>query len=675
MLSALALSGHDSIASPSIPASLLVKYRGEDAIKEVRVPDQSHSDEFIMVLKQDPNIEWAEPDYSFHSAIIPSDTHYSQQWYLQKIKAPSAWDITQSTKNIVTAVIDTGVDITHPDLKNNIWINQDEIPGNRKDDDNNGFIDDINGWDFVGRNADPMPKFEEGFTSDVLHGTIISGLIAAEGNNAAGVSGVTWNARIMPLRVLNDKGEGTAGNVIRAIDYAINNGAHVINLSFIGFNYSQGMDEAIRRAYEAGVIVVAAAGNEAGDQTKDTDLNKTPMYPVCLDGRPGENRVIGVAATDAMDQKTYFSGYGSRCVDITGPGVSIFNLSVYAPDKTLDNQPLNKYYDGYWSGTSVAAPQVSGVLALIMSTNPGLDRKATVDVLLSSATNITRLNPLYPNQLGSGRVSAAGAVELAKDRLTENKFDLIVNQSSGTSTVLNIINPARSYNKEIVLGAELAGGVNVASGDVDGDGRAEIIVGAGPGGGPHVKILDQTGRLKGQFMAYNTSFRGGVNVASGDVDGDGRAEIIVGAGPGGGPHVKIINGRGQLKGQFMAYKTSFRGGVNVAVADVDGGTINRRSEIVTSPGAGMPAEIRIFTDHAKLLSKFSPFAVNFDKGVNLTSADTNQDGLAEIIVGAGPGGGPHVRVFTSAGKLVDSFYAYPSEIKTGVRITSIKSQR
>ncbi len=125
----------------------------------------------------------------------------------------------------------------------------------------------------------------------------------------------------------------------------------------------------------------------------------------------------------------------------------------------------------------------------------------------------------------------------------------------------------------------------------------------------------------------------------------------------------------------MAYAGSFRGGVSVAVADIDGGTINRRSEIITSPGPGLPAEVRIYTDHAKLLSRFLAFAPNFDKGVNLTSADTNQDGLAEIIVGAGPGGGPHVRTFTYKGRLVDSFYAYPSDIKTGVRITAIRSQR
>jgi hypothetical protein len=132
---------------------------------------------------------------------------------------------------------------------------------------------------------------------------------------------------------------------------------------------------------------------------------------------------------------------------------------------------------------------------------------------------------------------------------------------------------------------------------------------------------------------------------------------------------------GKVKGQFMAYKSSFRGGVNVAVADVDGGTINRRAEIVTSPGSGMPPEIKIFTDHASLISRFMAFAPNFDKGVYLTSADTNKDGLAEIIVGAGPGGGPHVRVFTSAGRLVDAFYALPTDNKSGIKVTAIKSGR
>jgi len=204
-----------------------------------------------------------ELKYDFKAAIIPSDTHYDKQWYLKKIKAQYAWDEIRETPEIIIAIADSGIQIEHPDLRENIWVNIDEIPGNNIDDDNNGFIDDVNGWDFVDNTNNPNPKFSEGYTQDgILHGTIVAGIVAGVGNNASGISGIVWRAKIMPLKVLDDSGEGSTKNVIRAIDYAINNGVDIINFSFVGINYSQSLEAAIRRAYEAELIIVAAAGNE-----------------------------------------------------------------------------------------------------------------------------------------------------------------------------------------------------------------------------------------------------------------------------------------------------------------------------------------------------------------------------------------------------------------------------
>ena len=228
---------------------------------------------FIFIL----SLFFVVPKIAF--AIIPSDIYYTDQWYLQKIKAKEAWDKVRESPNVIIAVIDSGVQINHPDLASNIWINHNEIPNNNIDDDKNGYIDDINGWDFVDNVADSSPKFTQGFTEvGIHHGTVIAGIIAASSDNAVGISGITWNAKIMPLKVLDDKGEGNTEKVVKAINYAVANGANIINLSFVGAGYNDSLNEAIRRAYIAGVIIVAAAGNEE-NQGHGGSLDSTPMYP------------------------------------------------------------------------------------------------------------------------------------------------------------------------------------------------------------------------------------------------------------------------------------------------------------------------------------------------------------------------------------------------------------
>ncbi|NTU98941.1 S8 family serine peptidase [Candidatus Falkowbacteria bacterium] len=663
-----------------LPAdSILIKYKG--VLEPVELSrsswDFSDPEREMSYIRKQTGVEWVEKNYLYHAAIIPADTFYNKQWYLQKIKAPAAWDVEQGSRSITIAVIDSGVDINHQDLKNNIWVNTDEIPNNGKDDDNNGFIDDVNGWDFVNKTADPRPKFQAGFTGEVLHGTVVAGIAAAEGNNAAGVTGVAWRSRIMPLKILNDKGEGTAGNVIRAIDYAIMNGANIINLSFVGFGYSQGMDEAIRRAYEAGVVVVAAAGNEADNRTSDVNLNAKPLYPVCLDGRPGENRVIGVAATDAMDQKTYFSGYGSNCVDITAPGVSIFSTSVASPSNTLNNEPLDKLYDGYWSGTSVATPQVSGALALIFSANPSFNRKQAIFNLLNNTENIDRLNPDYFGQLGHGRLNLTWSVTAAKNVLLNEQRAIITTLINGaTSTTIKIMEPeGKKVLNEFKVENTGKSGVNIATADVDGDSAEEIIVAPTAGSKPLIRIFDQKGKMKSQFMAFVSSFRGGVNVAVGDVNSDGTPEIIAAAGPGDSPQVRIFKNGSKLEGQFMAYDKKYRGGVLVSVADVDGGNVNRKDEIITAPTSGGAPEVKVFSNKGVKLSSFMAYDKKFDKGVSLAAADVNHDGLAEVVTGARTGGAPHVRVFNSRGSMLSSFYAYSQDNRDGVKVSVLRLEQ
>ncbi len=650
------------------------------------------------------------------SAVVPNDPYFKEQWYLQKIKADLAWERIKASPNITIAVIDSGVQIDHPDLQANIWVNQNEIAGTGLDDDNNGFIDDIHGWDFVSNTADPSPKFDAGWSeSGLSHGTMVAGIIGAVGNNNIGVSGVTWQAKIMPLRVLNNQGEGRISDVVRAIDYAINNGADIINLSFVGFTYSASLQAAINRATEAGVIVVAAAGNEQiNGQGFNTD--DVPIYPACY----GANNplVIGVAATDALDQKTDFSSYGFACIDIAAPGVSFFNTITKGANRL---QP-NLLYDGYWSGTSMSAPVISGTLALIAEINPKLSPPEIVDVLFKTADNISWLNPDYLGRLGAGRVNVYRAVETARELLysrlgrllvvpaqssdlpgllsdqagnTLKEWDLataikngakvaagdisgngeseiIIGSGPGSEPEIKIFNRAgKLIGRFFAYNRNFLGGMSVAVADLDGNGQGEIIVGAGPGGGPHVRIFDQRGNLKGQFFAADLNFRGGVNVAAGSIDGRPGAKIVIGLGPGSDPAVKIFDRWGNLLGAFLAYEKSFKGGVVVAVANIDG-RVDRKDEIIVAPGPGRSPQVKIFSDQAKLKKSFLAFSANWQNGVSLAAGDLNNNGLADIVVGALAGGDPQIRIWNGQGQLLESFYVWDRDFDGGVNVGVIQ---
>ncbi|MDP3770895.1 MAG: S8 family serine peptidase, partial [bacterium] len=196
------------------------------------------------------------------AALTPSDPFYAHQWYLEKIGAPAAWDIAMGNPSAVVAVLDVGVDLDHPDLREAIWINPNEIAGNGVDDDHNGYVDDVHGWDFVSGDNDPTPSFDimSADPRDLHHGTLVAGIIAARGNNGEGIAGIDWLAKIMPLRVLHSDGSGDVDTVLPALRYAMAEGASVINLSFVGDERSTDFDQLIAEAETAGVLVVAAGG-------------------------------------------------------------------------------------------------------------------------------------------------------------------------------------------------------------------------------------------------------------------------------------------------------------------------------------------------------------------------------------------------------------------------------
>lgn len=679
-------------------------------------------------------LNWLCPgNFAVAASAYPNDTYIKNQWYLGRIGFNQVWSKKLSNKEVVVAVIDSGVDIDHPDLVDRIWKNRFEINGNKIDDDKNGFIDDVYGWDFILNTPDPRPKMSSNIDEGSLnHGTMVAGIIAASVNNGLGIAGISQNAKIMPLRSLDERGEGRISDVIRAIDYAINNGADIINLSFTGLEYNQGFKEAIERAYKAGVIVVAAAGNNS------EDLSKNPLYPACFKGPQNENIIISVSATNTLDQRAYFSAYSSACVDISAPGISFFSTSFYNPEKELYHS-----YDGYWSGTSMSAALISGSLALIKEANPKLSNKELSEILLKSADNINALNPDFVNHLGSGRVNVANSVNWALEKLDNiSPHFLLFPQSGGASFKSTKLLKTTSENEDInfntlrlvkrkgvekeqysVYGQNFSGTINMINADLDNNGSQEIILGAGFGSGPQVMILDQKFNVINQFFAYEEKFRGGVNVAVGDVDGDGQKEIITAAGAGGGPHIRIFDAQGNLKGQFFAYDAKFSGGVNIAVGELkigspakiicvpasqgeahvkifngqgileshffayenrfaNGATVQvanifgkdskENKEIIVAPNAGREPEIRIFDFYGQRLGGFLAYAEKFKNGVNLAVGDLDKDGLAEIITGAGPGGTPHVRAFSGKGELKESFYGLEADFSGGVKVGFIE---
>ena len=665
LISVIPLSAQAQSSNVSVDETheLLIKLKNNDRIYKVTYPESADILAMQKLVQKIPNVDLAEPNYSFHASYVPNDPFYIEQWNFDKVSAPQAWDIVRGgSENAVVAILDTGVDIDHPDLKDNIWTNPREIPGNGVDDDKNGYIDDYYGWDFIRDTPNPRPKFDETYVVGAInHGTIVSGIVAATANNNQGMAGLAWNVKIMPLRVLNSQGNGSVDAVIKAVNYAKNNGAKIINLSFVGTNRSEFLAQSLKEAWKSGIIIVAAAGNEATGQTENLDIN--PSYPICLDANDPDNYIIGVAATDQQDRKTSFSNYGSTCVDITAPGSRIYGL--LARNASLPD--YQNYYGGYWSGTSVAAPLVSATAALLKSLNPLLSNQQVRDIILSKTDDIDSLNLDWRGELGKGRLNTYRAVSYAYSQLV---------QSPQTSYIVTAAGPGGGPHIRIMksnglpvggfmaYASNFGGGVRAATGDTDGDGQQEIITVPMSNHDSLVKIFDLAGNLKGQFTALK-NYRRGLNVSSCDLDGDGAAEIIVSTNGAHDPMVYIFNGEGNFKNSFLAYGKSFRGEVKLACGDLNS---DGNNEIVTGAGAGGGPHIRIFNAHGDLEVQWFAFLDKFRGGVNLAVGDVNGDGKLEIVVGIASGASPYLRVFDYFGFLQTQFLAYDHNYFNGVTL-------
>jgi len=418
----------------------------------VELPGDLPVEEAVERYEDSPDIEYAEPDYKVRPAqslATPNDPQYSEIYGLNNtgqnggtadadIDAPEAWGVTPGSADTVVAVIDTGIDTKHPDLKNNIWTNPGESgtdgSGNDKatngvDDDANGYVDDVNGWDFFN---DDNTVFD--VAADDRHGTHIAGTIAAEGNNEIGVTGVNWQAKIMPLKFVGPE-HGTISGAIEALNYAVANGATISNNSYVE-PFSQAFYDAIKAADTKGHLFVAAAGNEARDN------DATARYPSSYD----LPNIIAVAATDNKDSLASFSNYGTTSVDLAAPGVSVLS--------TLPTGWPNTY--GLGNGTSMATPHVAGAAALVKAKFPDLDDSGIKERILSSVDP----KPGLANKTKTGgRLNAAQALGVESATLTLAASPTLVNYSGTTALTGKLSGSSgRVPNKTVTVWRSTNGG-------------------------------------------------------------------------------------------------------------------------------------------------------------------------------------------------------------------------
>lgn len=363
--------------------------------------------------------------------IAPNDTYFNNQWGLlnngtfsttsiagQDIKMLDAWSITKGSSDIIVCILDSGAPLDHPELKDRIWINTKEIPGNTIDDDGNGYVDDVYGWNFAGRNNNPY--------DDNGHGSNVTGIVGNIGNNNLGYAGIDWNCKLMIVKVLDANNTGFYSWWIYGIYYAVKNGAKVINMSLVGYDYSSALNDALTYAWNNGVTIVAAMGNENSSVLR---------YPA------GHHQSINVGSVNDDGRRTHpflrstSTASGSNIgqhIDVTAPGNYIYGISY----KSLTD------YTYYWGGTSQATPHVTGIVSLMLSLDSTLTTQHIRDIIRATAddqtTNSLEDTPGFDIFNGYGRVNATRALRavlLTDTKDISSSLKIYPNPSTG---VLNI---------------------------------------------------------------------------------------------------------------------------------------------------------------------------------------------------------------------------------------------
>ncbi len=399
--------------------SVKLRVFNSTGIQHVGIASARKVEDAVARYRADPNVQYAEPNYVVTALATPDDPGFSLLWGLNNsgqtlgtpgaaIKAPPAWDITTGSANVVLMVIDTGVDYTHQDLTPNMWINPGEIAGNGIDDDGNGQIDDIHGINVVAGTSNPM--------DDNGHGTHIAGILGAVGNNSVGITGVNWNVRIIGCKFLDATGNGVLSGAIACLEYARDLKARGVNIVATNnswgalASFSQILSDTI--AAQGDILFVAAAGNSG------LDNDTVDFYPADYK----LPNLLSIAATDHNDARAVFSHFGRRSVHLGAPGVSIMS--------TLN---FNNYGNG--SGTSMAAPHVVGVAALLKAQDPTRDWRAIKNLILTGGDAIASLNG---STISGRRLNAFGSMTCV-NRPLFSLVDVPPGFSVGTSSTVSAL--------------------------------------------------------------------------------------------------------------------------------------------------------------------------------------------------------------------------------------------
>lgn len=413
----------------------VLKYFKHTRILYVALPTSTDTMGKIKGIGRQADVLMASPNYWVTAHTLPNDPRFSELWGLHNtgqqggliendIGMDEIWDQFTDSSSVIVGVVDSGIDDNHPDLADNVWVNPGEIPGNDLDDDNNGYVDDVHGYDFENNDGDPF--------DDDGHGTHVSGTIGAVGNNGIGVSGINWKIQIMALKFLDETGTGLISNGIEAIEYGIDNGAFILNNSWGSLFPGSGLEDAVEATDAAGLVFVASAGNE----TDNTDTGFRSNYPSAY----STPNILSVAAITRDDALADFSNFGEVSVDLGAPGEEILST---VPTWWFPGS--NDYY--FLDGTSMAAPHVTGAAALLWAAFPGLSHREVIDLILLGTT---------PKPYLDGVVATGGTLNLA------NSYDIALNGPPNTPPQANA---GADQTKEVGQQVNLNGSGFDADGD------------------------------------------------------------------------------------------------------------------------------------------------------------------------------------------------------------------
>ena len=496
------------------------------------------------IFAGEAKVDAVDLDYVLYPDWVPNDPDFGLLWNLENtgqnggtpdadINAPEAWDVQTGSRDVVVAVLDSGVDYNHQDLAANIWSNSGEIPGNGIDDDGNNYVDDVYGWDWFYDDNDPI--------DDKGHGTHVAGIIGAVGDNNLGVVGVSPEVSLMSLKFQGDFSGvymGFASDAAKAIDYAVDNGADIINASFGGMDFSSVMFDALSRANDAGVLFVASAGN----QSNDNDVS--PRYPTDYD----LGNVISVAATDNNDQLVQSSNYGATTVDVAAPGVDI-----------LSTVPGNGYE--LHSGTSTAAPHVAGAAALLLAEDGNLTATELKQTLTDMVTPVSSLAGITVSE---GRLSLS---EFFEEEPPPPKmiFATLIADNTGEFNHISATPAAVSDNGTVAFSAERPFvDPFLSRGIFSGNGETTMSRATHYYNTSNRQILTPAIKARNDFdinNSYQVAYRGDFHDTDGSITGglfgpDGAIGLLTNTGPYAPKNAAVINNSGTV-----AYRGGYAGSI------------------------------------------------------------------------------------------------------------------